>query len=112
MPANIDFEAIKAALTRRSSGGSSMPALDQTSSPGGVTPMGGPNTPTTPVSQPPMGQGGVLPSPRPNTPPPTSKPVSSPVSAVSEVANGNSGGFDDETRKIAKVLVQKLLSVL
>ena len=109
MPANIDFEAIKAALTRRSQGGDSMPALNQMSSPGGETPMGGPNTPATPVLQPPMGEPTGLPRPMPN---PSSLPQKpSPTSSTQGVSR-SSEGFDDETRKIAKVLVQKLLSVL
>ena len=91
-----------AAIQRRApggslSGGTPTPALGQVTAPTGTTPAGGPNTPTVPAPTAP-------PAPIPNAQ--VGKQVGNVVKGAQAV---NGPAFDDETRKISKVLISNLL---
>lgn len=92
---DVDMSAIKEALDRRRVSQPSMPIANQMSQPGGATPTGGPNTPTA-------------------RPPQVSAPAAGATlearSAMGRVAN--TPNFDDDTRKMAKTLINKLMGVL
>ena len=101
------MNAIKEALARRKAGGAA-PALNQQTSPAGMTPTGGPSTPTVPAPASPAPQTttpGTLPRPMVQAPTgpqaPTGKPQMKQV-----------GNFDDETRSLAKALITKLMGAL
>lgn len=103
-PQGIDMSLIQEAMARRSSGslsgGGSIPASSQVSAPGGVTPTGGPNTPTTPPPQAPQ-------APQPNAQ--VGKQVGGAIKTAQTV---NGPAFDDETRRISKVLISSLIKYL
>lgn len=98
--AGIDPTLIREALQRRAtgalSGGSTMPISGQVSAPGGATPTGGANTPTTP--------------------PPTAPQTPGSTANLGKVVKGAqaTGGpaFDDETKKISKALISNLIKYL
>lgn len=97
---DIDPTLVREALQRRASGmlggGTTMPAGGQMSAPGGATPTGGANTPTTP----------------PPTAPPT-QPGNAQVGQVVKGAQATGGpAFDDETKKISKALIGNLIKYL
>ena len=93
---NIDMQAIKEALLRRSQGGAGMPAASQLSAPAAPNPMGGAPTqvqpPAAPVGVPPTGTGGL---PQPQRP---------------KIAQGTN--FDEDTKRVAKTLISRLIQVL
>lgn len=103
MPNNIDMSAIKEALARRSGGQASMPMGEQSSQQVAPSGMGGSATQTaatpaqgqaTPAGQ--GGQGGGQ----------------MPAGIASMMQATQAGGFDDETKRVAKVLMTKLLKVM
>jgi len=89
-------------------GGGSLPAIQQQTLPSGSLATGGPNVPSP--------TGGPLPSARPNQLPSQSRfaPASSatPAQSVAGVAQTAQGFPDEETRKIAKTLLTKLVQFL
>ena len=99
---NVDINAIRQALLARSGGpsmgqGQTQPMLSQIGKPAGATPTGGSSTLTnTPATLPTPG------TPQPN--------YSSPFSGPTPQAAGAS--FDDETKRMSKTLIGKLLQVL
>lgn len=101
MPPQVDMSPILEAIQRRAQGGSPasggqvVPALSQFTTPAGVTPTGGPNTPLT---QPPT----ALTSP--------SQPPSRAAGRV--VGTGTPVILDEDGKKEAKALVSRLLKVL
>jgi len=97
--ADIDMQAIREAVARRQGGGAS-PIMSQVTAPGAALPTGGPNTPTMPIpASPPIPQAPQGPI-APQTPQ-AGQPQ------LKQVAN-----FDDETRGLAKALINKLMGVL
>jgi len=95
---NIDMQAIREAVLRRSQGGVGMPAASQMSAPAAPNPMGGAPTPTqppaAPVGVPPTGTGGL----------------SQPGVQRPKIAQGTN--FDEDTKRIAKTLISRLIQVL
>lgn len=90
---NIDMDAIREALMRRRQGGAVPPAASQMTQPVGQTPTGGMPTPVNPPAPAPAippAQGGTMPKAR----------------GKAEVS------VDDETKLVAKVLIQKLMQIL
>lgn len=103
-PANIDLSAIREAIARRSQGGAGAPPVQQMSQPQGQLPTGGAPTPQ-PNQAPP-----VQPSQTNVTPGQQGSPVSPEGAVVGKLKQGAS--FDDETKVVAKQLLNKLIGVL
>jgi len=105
IPANIDMDLIREAMARRagggmSAGGAGMPVLGQATLPQGQTPMGGPNVPIKrPAPATPQG---------PKTLPPRQQPVNQAMQA-GQLAQGP--GFDEETKRLASILIKKLVDI-
>lgn len=101
---NIDFNAIRQALARRA-GAPAMgqapatPVLSQVGTPVGTTPTGGGPTATTP-------------SPQLANPPTPQPRFASPFAGPQAAVAGAGEGFDVETKRIAKTLIQKLLQIM
>ncbi len=106
-PSHIDMSVIREALARRA-GGAPVPMAGQVTQPGGVTPTGGPNV-TAPQPAP-------MPTANPNQLPVQghSMPASSatPPQQAAGVAQLAQGMPDEETKKIAKSLLGKLVQFL
>jgi len=107
MPQQISPE-IREALQRRASGeiagaGAQAPVGEQMGAPTGETPTGGPNVPVTPPPPAPTGQ---------NTPPGAPPAQQAVNQALSAGQTAQSPIFDDETKKISKALIAKLLQTL
>lgn len=101
------MEAIKAAIARRSGGGSGASPLNTQGAPMGATPTGGPSTPTvqpTPTPAPQPASPGNMTQGAPQTP---QAPQATPNKPGRQVAN-----FDDETRNLAKQLISKLMNAI
>lgn len=92
---NLDMDAIRQALMRRMQGGAGLPASSQISQPAGQTPTGGSPVPAQ------------VPTPAPGVP-------QAPAGTQLPKAKTGGGGvnFDDETKRVTKVLIQKLMQVL
>lgn len=118
----MDIESIKAALMARAQRGG------QPMSGGGAAPMSG-QPRVTPPSQPPMGGTGsptpnAAPNPSMSAPPAPRVNIGSrqpaaaggsgnPAAGMARMAQAAQGpNFDDETKKVAKVLVTKLIGYL
>jgi hypothetical protein len=102
-PQNVDINAIRQALLARSNvpsmgQGQTTPMLSQVGQPTGPTPTGGqPTLNRTPATV-----------PTPGTPQPQfSSPFAGPGAGAA-----NQATFDDETRRMSKGLIAKLLQVL
>lgn len=107
-PSNVDMSVIREAMARRGmggvpAGGTTLPAASQQTAPSGMTPAGGPNTPTVPPPQMPPPQGGAMPQAQPGAPQGPS-PQQRPQSAQPN--------FDDDTKVSAKALMQQLLKYM
>lgn len=104
----VDMNLIREALARRAGGGSpvggsTIPAAMQISAPSGAGPTGQPSTPTP---QPPQ-------TPQAPTPSPVdiaTRQAAGGAAGAAQVAQGPN--FDDETKKISKALVTKLIQYL
>jgi hypothetical protein len=95
------MNAIRQAMARRQGGGAT-PAINQVTSPLNATPGGGPNTPTTPPA----------PTPTPALPPGQAPlAVRGPQAPVAGGIKAPSN-FDDETKALAKQLINKLTQAL
>lgn len=111
-PAGIDVSLIREALARRAAGGlgggTTLPVVQQVSVPGGALPTGGPNVSVPqPAPQPPA-QPNQLPAQNRQMPASSATPAQS-AANVAQLAQGMP---DDETRKIAKALLGKLVQFL
>ena len=98
MPQNIDISAIKEALARRSGGQASMPVGNQMGQQTAPSATGGSATQAQAAPQT-AGQEG---QPAQQMPPGMAKMMEA----------TQAGGFDDETKRVAKVLMTKLLKVM
>lgn len=117
IPQGIDIAQLQRALARRAQGGSpagggGMPMIGQTSMPVGSTPTGGqptprptvaPNQPTTPPPAPRVNIGSRQPA---------AAGGSAPAGAARAAMVAQGPNFDDDTKKIAKALVSKLIGYL
>jgi hypothetical protein len=108
--ANVDMGLIREALARRQQGGlgggTSMPAAAQLTA-GGASPMGAPQTQQAPGSQQSTPALGQLPT---QVPQGAGTPTPSGQLKAGQQAQGPQ--FDDETRTLAKSLVERLLKGL
>lgn len=107
-PAGINMSSILQALQRRQQGplgGGGVPAQQQVSSPTGPSPMGASASPLPPSTQAPLGQLGNMPQ-QVKTPPGQQNPQN-PALQAGQLSQGPQ--FDQETRDLAKSLVQRLL---
>lgn len=98
---NIDINAVRQALLNRAQSpamaqGMSQPMLNQVGKPAGATPTGG--SPSITNAPPTISN--------PSTPQPQ---FSSPFAGPKQ---GNSVNFDEETKRVSKTLISKLLQVL
>ena len=94
---------IREAIQRRAQGGGGTPALQQVTTPQAPLPTGGPNVPQPGPQQVPQTQQNVTPGNQ-------GAPVSPEGNVVGQLKQGAT--FDDETKKVAKALVAKLIGVL
>ncbi len=108
-PSGINMGLIREALARRQAGGTlgggnSMPAASQLTA-GGTSTMGSPQTQQPPVQQQPTASISQLPTQVKQSSAPNNEPT-----RAGQLAQGPQ--FDEETRSLAKSLVQKLLKGL
>lgn len=104
MPPAINMDAIREALARRAGGGASIPAASQISGAMGRLPTGGPSMP---IQQPPA----AISQPAQGTMPQQVKASGGGATNQALQAGQVSQGpqFDEETRTLAKSLVQRLI---
>ena len=108
-PAGVNMDLIREALARRMQGaGGVAPAVQQTSQPNASLPTGGPNVPS--------GAPAPMPNAQPNQLPVQGSPApaasATPMQKVAGVAQTAQGMPDEDTRKIAKALLGKLVQFL
>lgn len=100
----IDMNAVRQALQRRAAGGGGAPAATQVSNPQGRP---------TPLPNPPSIPGAPAPSSMPNTGRMAPQGAANPAQQVAKQAAVAQGpAFDEETKKISKALIQKLIGVM